>query len=363
MKKLAFLAITVLIITGSACVNIGSDEVGVKTTYLTLIGEKGVNKKVYTTGYHVYVPPFNKFTILKKTEHKLEMTRKLGEGSKQGRDDIKLKTNDGNDIWVDATISWEVDEQTAYKAVEQLGDSTKEIEELFVRPVTRAALRFFLGKLSSEEFYMAKKREQAAIEAKKEMNKFFKKAGINITGVLINDYYFSDTYQKAIEERKLFDQKAEEFQSLTKASREDAKRKVFDAKATSNSLIEKAKGELQEAKLKGDAIVFAAKKKAEAILARKTAEAEALKQLNIALSGPGGKNMIARRLAKNLQNKKIVIVPMSDSGNVSIVDVNSFLDNLAAKKVSDKITKKVKTKKEDNSKKNTNSKQTNEKVK
>lgn len=350
MKKIITLLGLLLILTGTACVNIGSDEVGVKTTYLTLIGEKGINQKVYKTGYQIYIPPFNKFTILKKTEHKLEMTRKLGEGSKSSRDDIKLKTNDGNDIWVDVTVSWEIDENIAFKAVEQLGDNTTEIENLFVRPITRSSIRFFLGKLSSENFYIAKEREMAAIEAKGEINKIFEKSGVHITGVLINDYYFSDTYQKAIEERKLFDQKAEEFASLTKASQEDAKRKVFDAMSTSNSIIEKAKGELAEAKLKGDAIVYAALQKSKAILANKTAEAEALQQLNNALSGPGGKNMVARKLAQNLQNKKIIIVPVSDSGNVSIVDVNSFLDNLAAKKVSDTIKSKTNIKKEDKSK-------------
>jgi len=347
MKKISILIGLLILLAGSSCVNIGSNQVGVKTTYLTFLGEKGVNKKVYKTGYQLYIPPFNKFTILEKTEHKLEMTRKLGEGSKAERDDIKLKTNDGNDIWVDVTISWEINEDNAYKAVEQLGDNTEQIESLLVRPVTRASIRYFLGKLSSEEFYVAKKRENAAIKAKNEINEQFSKLGVYITGVLINDYYFSDTYQKAIEERKLFDQKAEEYTSLAKASKEDAKRKVFDAKSISNSIIEKAKGELAEAKLKGDAIVFAATKNAEAILAMKKAEAEGLKQLNIALSGPGGKNMVARRLAKNLQNKKIIIVPMTDSGNVSIVDVNSFLDNLAAKKINEKIKKtKEKLKKE-----------------
>ena len=63
-------AITLLTL-GIGCVQVGTDEVGVKTVYLSATGDTGVKEASYGTGYHMYVPPLVGFTVLKKTEQKL----------------------------------------------------------------------------------------------------------------------------------------------------------------------------------------------------------------------------------------------------------------------------------------------------
>jgi len=42
---------------------------------------------------------------------------------------------------------------------------------------------------------------------------------------------------------------------------------------------------------------------------------------------------VAKRLADALKGKKISIVPMSDNGTLSMIDINRFLENMAAAKV------------------------------
>lgn len=334
MKHMTILPLGLLMLIFTVgCARVDTDEVGVKTTYFSFTGDTGVNEKAYGTGYHIYVPPLVGFSILNKTEQKLEMTRKSGEGSRPHADDLKLKTSDGNNLWVDITVSWRVNPEKAWLTVRKVGETVPEIEESAVRPITRGILRYVLGKLSSEEFYDAGRREKQVLEGKKLLNQAFAPLGIEITGVLVNDYRFATDYQKAIEDRKLHDQKAQEYMSLTAAAREDVKRKVFDASANANRVIEDARGEMARAKLKGDALLYAAQKEAEAILARKKATAAALAQLNQALAGSGGSNVVAKRLADALKGKKISIVPMSDNGTLSMIDINRFLENIAAGKV------------------------------
>ncbi len=315
------------------CARVDTNEVGVKTTYFSVTGHTGVNERVYGTGYHFYLPPFSGFSILTKTEQKLEMTEKRGEGSRPHGDDLKLKTSDGNNLWVDITVSWRVAPDRAWLTVQNVGEKIPEIEETAVRPITRGILRYALGKLSSEEFYDAGQREKAVQEGKKLLNQALSPLGIEVTDVLVNDYRFAADYRKAIEDRKLYDQKAREYASLALAAQEDVKRKVFDASAGANRVIEGAKGEMDQAKLEGDALLYAAKKQAEAIYAEKKATAAALTALNRALAGAGGPNVVAKRLAEALKGKKISIVPMSDGGSLSMIDVNRFLENLAAAKV------------------------------
>ena len=102
MKKLILSLSVLIMVTGMSCVNIGSDEVGVKTVYLNPIGEKGISQTTYGTGYQVFVPPFTGFSILKKTEQKLEMTKTLEKGSRKNRDDLKFKTSPDFEIPTDS---------------------------------------------------------------------------------------------------------------------------------------------------------------------------------------------------------------------------------------------------------------------
>ncbi len=347
MKQAIFFFFVLLLLSLTmGCARVDTNEVGVKTTYFSFNGKTGVDRKVYGTGYHIFVPPFTGFSILNKTEHKLEMTRKIGEGSTPRADDLKLKTSDGNNLWVDITVSWRVNPEDAWRAVQNVGETIPVIEETAVRPITRGILRFVFGKLSSEEFYDAGKREKAVVEGKKLLNQTLAPLGIEVTDVLVNDYRFAPDYQKAIEDRKLYDQKAREYASLINAAKEDMKRKVFDASAEANRIIEEAKGEMDQAKLKGDAILYAAQKQAEAVFSQKKALAASLAELNRALAGAGGSNVVAKRLADALKGKKISIVPMSDNGTLSMIDINRFLENMAAAKVikkTDTLTVKSKT--------------------
>lgn len=339
MKAMTRILCLALLVLTVGCAQVGTDEVGVKTVYLSITGDTGVQDKSYGTGYHIYVPPFTGFTILKKSEQKLEMTRREEKGNRPGRDELKLKATDGNDIWVDITLSWRVNPENAWMVVKQVGETTEEIEEQVVRPVSRGVLRHTLGTLSAEEFYDADLRQQQVRASMQLLNESLAPMGLSVTDVMVNDYRFADRYQKAIEDRKLYDQKKREYQSLAKAAAEDVERKKFDARAKSNRIIEAARGELEQAKLKGDAILYAAEQQAEAIREQKAAEAAALQILAEALAQPGGRNLVAQRLARALKGKGITAVPVTDGGTVSLVDVNRFMESLVAatavRKVSD----------------------------
>ncbi len=347
MKKLLYFFIVLAIVAlylYTCSIHVDTDEVGVKVIYFNPFGKTGVVSKTYNTGYHFFLPPFTGFTKVKKTEQKLEMIATHKKGDKWIGNDLKLKTSGGNDVWVDLIVTWKINPAKAYLCVANVGENISKIQNTIIKPITRSVLRFYLGQLTSEEFYEAKKRENAVKKAKESLNKKLENSGLEITDILLKDYRFNSRYQKAIEERKIYEQKALEYVALTKAAQEDANRKKFEAQAKANKEIEKAKGIYQQSKLKGDAILYAAKKNAEALFALKKAEAEALMELNRALSGPGGINLVADRLIKSLKGKKIIIVPVSDNGTVSFVDVNSLLKNLVASKVVNHIEKKEENK-------------------
>ena len=343
MKKILWLII-ILGLLGlyfyTCSIHVDTGEVGVKIVYFNPFGKTGVVEKAYGTGYHFFFPPFTGFTKVKKIEQRLDMEAHKKEKDIWIGNDLKLKTSGGNDVWVDLIITWKIIPEMAYLCVKEVGEDTSKIETNIIKPITRAGLRFYLGKLTSEEFYEAKKREDAVKKTKEYLNKKLERLGLRITDILLKDYRFNERYQNAIEQRKVYEQKTLEYIALTKAALEDAKRKQFEARAEANWVIEKAKGELEQAKLKGDAILYAAKKNAQALFELKKAEASALMELNRALSGSGGQNLVAKRLVESLKGKEITIIPVSDNGTVSFVDVNSLISALTSSKVIKKVEDK-----------------------
>ncbi|MBI2434233.1 MAG: hypothetical protein HYV26_15360, partial [Candidatus Hydrogenedentes bacterium] len=114
-----------------------------------------------------------------------------------------------------------------------------------------------------------------------------------------------------------------------------------------NTLVQKAEAEIEKIKVQADggyerAVIEAdayyeqQQQLAEAIIAEGTAEAEAVREMNKALSGPGGEQMMKLELANALANKHIIMLPMGGGGlDVRSTDVNSLLEMLGVQKIAE----------------------------
>ena len=88
-----------------------------------------------------------------------------------------------------------------------------QLRQKIVRVVARSFPRDIFGQLETEEFYRAELRTEKAALAKQEMNRVLNPYGVIVEKVLTNDYRFNKDYQKAIEDKKVADQKTEKLKS------------------------------------------------------------------------------------------------------------------------------------------------------
>jgi len=150
--------------------------------------------------------------------------------------------------------------------------------------------------------------------------------------VLLQDYNFTPAYQQAIEDKKVADQQAEKLRSETNAVEQEYITLVKEAEAEIAKVRAAADGEFERAKIEADAYFLQQEQLAEAILAEAQAEAEGIRKMNEALSGPGGAEVVKLRIAEALAEKKIVMVPMGGGGlDVRSMDVNQLLGLYGAK--------------------------------
>lgn len=338
MKRLILLALFIGCMMSAGCVprTTGETEVGVRTIKLGVFAKKGVEDKVYPPGStYLFLPFVNDWHTFDTKLQNLEMTMNPATGDRKARDDLLFKTVDGNDIGLDVIIAYRIDPSKAPYILQYVARDNRTLREKVVRTVTRSRPRDIFGELKTEEFYVAAKREAKAQVAKEVLQEILGPMGIVVERVLTKDYRFNKEYQKAIEDKKIADQRVEKNRSAQHVAFEEYKRKLEEAKGEVNKLVANVDGEFRRAKIETDAYFEKQSLLAQATRAEGVAEAEGIQQMNKALTGSGGEALVKLRIAEALQDKKIVLLPMSEGGmNLKTTDINKLIEIMGIKALS-----------------------------
>jgi len=304
--------------------------VGVRTVKIGLFAPKGVENRVYAPGStYIFLPFVNDWHTFDTKLQNLEMTIHSSRGDRKSRDDLLFKTIDGNDIGLDVIIAYRIDPSQAPYILQYVAKDNRTLREKVVRTVARSKPRDIFGELKTEEFYVADTREAKAQAAKEVLQEILGTMGIVVERVFTKDYRFNPEYQKAIEDKKVADQRVEKNRSAQHAATEEYKRKLEDAKGEVNKMVASVDGEFRMAQIEVDAYFERQSLLAKAIRAEGIAEAAGIREMNKALLGTGGEALVKLRIAEALQDKKIVLLPVSEGGmNLKTLDMNRLIETL-----------------------------------
>ncbi len=324
-------------LSGCLFYSTGETEVGVRTKKFTLWGATGVEEKTYPPGStYVFLPFINDWNTFDTKLQNLEMVFERGKGDRAVQDDLLFKTIDGNDISLDVIIAYRIDGERAPFVVQQVAENDRNLRDKIVRTIARSKPRDIFGELTTEEFYVAEKRELQSQRAKEILQEMLGPMGIVVEKVLTKDYRFNPEYQKAIEDKKVADQQVQKNRSAQHAALEEYKRKLEEAKGEVNKLVADADGAYRKAKIEADVYYEQQQLLAEAIKAEGIAEAKGIQEMNRALAGAGGEAMVKLRIAEALQGKRILLLPVSEGGmNLKTTDINRLIETMGVKRLSE----------------------------
>ena len=304
-----------------------------RTVKWSLFGNKGVEEQVYQPGAVYFFPAvINDWNTFDTKLVNIEMTHDPSRGDKRYRDDLLFKTIDGNDISLDVIVSYRIDPKKAPYILQYVAGSNFELKDKVVRTIARSRPRDIFGELKTEEFYVSDKRDEKAEQAKKALNKALNPYGVIVERVSTKDYRFNANYQRAIEDKKVAEQVAEQNKSATKAAQEEYLKKLEDAKGEVNKMVADADGRFRQAQIEADAYYEKQQRIAEATEAEGVAEAKGITELNKALAGSGGEVMVKLKLAEALEGKRIVLLPVTGSGlDIKTTNINQLLQTYGAR--------------------------------
>jgi len=302
--------------------------------FLGSFGRQGVLNKVYSEGEtHFFIPFIHEFYTFSSTLQNLEMTVQIDAGDIKGRDDLLFKTIDGNDIGFDVIIQYQIIKDKAPDILQGVANNSEELRAKIVRTVTRSKPRDIFGELTTEEFYVSENRAKKALKAKKILNEILGPYGVYVESVNTKDYRFNPLYQKAIEDKKIADQMAAKNKAATRASEEEYKKKIEEAIGDVNQMKASIDGEFLMGKLDADAYYTSKVEISKAIETEGEAEAEGIRQMADALTGPGGEIMVKMEVAEALKGKNILLLPLSGGGmDLKTTNINRLLETFGVQK-------------------------------
>lgn len=330
---LAFLAVVILVFSTIRVGRVTGEQVGILLDRMT-----GDIKVIEQSGVRIYNGILSKFHVLDKTLQTLEMTEAEGRGDRAGKDDLKIKTVDGSDVYVDLKVQYRIIPAMADVVITTAGTGDA-FKRKWARDYIRTTCRNFLGELTTEEFYDSVKREPKIVRAQAQANATLNKFGINIDSIVIpqRPHFYKD-YEDMIKKKKLADQAVLEERSMALAAKQKQVTMIVVETNKKNVAVEGFEGQMQQiiiasmanaekvtkqadayydkVTIGAEATLYKLTKEADAILAKKKAEAKGIEELKKALEGEGGRNMVKYEYAKRLKDVKIMGKPFTIQSSV-----------------------------------------------
>jgi len=244
------LVIAVILTTlGAGLVFVEASERGVVRT----IRAGGVRSDPLGPGLHWIVPVVEQVVTYSISNQSYTMSAVAGEGQVQGDDSIRVRTKDGQEVIIDASVIYQIDPT---KVVQLHIVWQNRYEDGIVRPEARGIIRDAVSQFGVEEVVSTKRAEMVNIITE-ELAASLAENNLILLDFILRDIHFSEAYAVAVEQKQIAEQQAQQAALTVEQKKQEA---------------EQAR---QVAQGQADAVVIAAKGAAEARLIQAEAEAKA----------------------------------------------------------------------------------------
>lgn len=296
-----------------------------------LLGEQGVNEKVYDAGKYFVFPGMERFHTFPADRLVLDMNRQMRPDHEDPEyqrtmEACRIETSDGFYVDLDVSIIYRITDP--YKTLTVCGPG-KMYEDNGIMPKAPDALKATIGQLRPEDIYVPKLRVAKQEEAKKLLNHEVAHMGLEVEHVLVRWPEFHPTIQKRIEDRAVAEQRQE--LNTAKDALRNAEQRLADMKAQGTKQVNEklAEGTAYTAVKKSAQEKYVREKHSDGDKLVALAEAEATRLRNDAYQGPGAELLVGLKMAENLKNLEGIIIPAGGQGGFNPLDLGGVTDTIS----------------------------------
>jgi regulator of protease activity HflC (stomatin/prohibitin superfamily) len=267
-RKISLTLVLILALGGLVAMSLGSGLVFIEPeergVVISALSSKGYRSGVLTPGLHWIAPYAERVQRYSIAQRTYTMSGVATEGDVEGDDAVRARTNDGQEVFMDASVIFSID--PAQVTTIHILWQDRFVNDL-VRPQVRGVIREQVAQFGVEEVYSTKRAElHDEIESK--LQEIFAANGLVLrdNDFIVRNITFTPEYADAIERKQIAEQEAQRARFVVEQQKQEAERLREEAKGEKDAAITRAEGE------------------AEAVKIRAEAEAEALRLVNQVLA-------------------------------------------------------------------------------
>lgn len=236
---IVLIAVALLLTTvGAGIVFIEPDELGI---VVTVLGSGGIRPDPLDSGLHWIVPFAERVERYPRTNQTYTMSSAVDEGAVQGDDSIQVRTKDGQQVYIDASVIYAVD---PLKVVSLYSTWRFNYEDQFVRTQARGIIRDVASQYGVEEI-VSTKREEMALSITEQLTAIFTENNLILRDFVLRNIRFSDEYAAAVEQKQIAEQQAQQAAFVVEQKRQEAEQARQVAQGQADAAVIAAEGAAQ----------------------------------------------------------------------------------------------------------------------
>ena len=235
----------ILSILGAGLVYVESSERGVVRTARA----GGVRPDPLAPGLHWIVPVFEQVVTYSISNQTYTMSAVSGEGQVQGDDSIRVRTKDGQEVIIDASVIYQIDPA---KVVPLHIVWQNRYEDEFVRPEARGIIRDAISQYGVEEVVSTKRVEIVNIITD-ELGKSLSDNNLRLLDFVMRDIHFSEGYAAAVEQKQIAEQQAQQARLTVEQRKQEAEQARQVAQGQADAAVIAAQGAAQARLIQAEA--------------------------------------------------------------------------------------------------------------
>ncbi len=289
----------------------------------------GLVEKDYGPGFWLDMGPMHTWDIMDTTVQTLNMLRPTKPGMIRAglHDALLVNSADGAIVKMDVTIKYQIAKGKAWRVVEDLGKNEEYKDRVNAQVID--VMREELGDLTTEEFYDPLKRKATTKIMEERLQQQLDRMHVKLVNILIRDLQFEKRFEDQIKRKAIAQQDAELQQSLANAAdfrgrtnkilaetqakvvviEEDKKKTLTTMRAENDKKRQRIEADYKKYVIETEsaADLYASQKEAQGILLLKDAKARGEALRRQALSGEGGRFLVALETVKNIKLGEIAV--------------------------------------------------------
>jgi len=222
---------------GAGLVFIEPDQMAVVIT----ANAGGIRPDPLNAGIHFVIPFVERpeyYSILRQT---YTMSAVGSEGAVAGDDSIQVRTKDGQQVYIDASVIYAVNPA---QATDLYRTWRKTYEEGLVRPQSRGVIRDVSSQYGVEEIVSTKRAEMEQ-QITEQLTTIFAKNHLILEDFVLRNIRFSDEYAKAVEQKQIAEQQAQQAKFVVESKKQEAEQARQTAQGAADASVIAAKGEAE----------------------------------------------------------------------------------------------------------------------